>query len=166
MHSKLIFYTTLDAHKYNFKSHDKRVSLLCSLNYTSYLSKWNGLDPFGRENIIHLQSTFTVHQQVRLLVRYLFSVTVCVCVCVWWGGGGGAWIKFNSTHVCMTSWLQSLCKYVYSGTPLNQPPLGSVKVSLLEGWPHFRGEFVLKKHALGLFEVAWIQGWPYFRGLD
>ncbi len=32
----------------------------------------------------------------------------------------------------------------YSGTSLNRPPLGPVKVSLLEGWPHFRGEFVLK----------------------
>ncbi len=32
---------------------------------------------------------------------------------------------------------------VYSGTPLNRPPLGPVKVSLLEGWPHFRGELVL-----------------------
>ncbi len=42
-----------------------------------------------------------------------------------------------------------------SGSPLNQPPLGPVKVSLLEGWPHFRGKFVLiKMHALGLFEVA------------
>ncbi len=28
---------------------------------------------------------------------------------------------------------------IYSGTPLNRPPLGQVKVSLLEGWPHFRG---------------------------
>ncbi len=42
----------------------------------------------------------------------------------------------------------------YGGTPLNRPPLGPVKVSLLEGWPDFRGESVIKKHALGLFEVA------------
>ncbi len=33
---------------------------------------------------------------------------------------------------------------IYGGTPINRPPLGPVKVSLLEGWPHFRGEFVLK----------------------
>ncbi len=39
----------------------------------------------------------------------------------------------------------------YSGTPLDWPPLGPVKVSLLEGWPHFRGEFVLKSD---FFEVA------------
>ncbi len=43
---------------------------------------------------------------------------------------------------------------IYSGIPLNRPHLRPVKVSLLEGWPHFRGEFVLKKHASGLFEVA------------
>ncbi len=47
-------------------------------------------------------------------------------------------------------------KWHYSGTPLNRPPLGPVKVSLLEGWPHFRGEFVLKSM---LFSK-----WPEYRG--
>ncbi len=43
---------------------------------------------------------------------------------------------------------------VFSGTP----PLGPVKVSLLEGWPQFmRGEFVLKSICFGIFQVAWIQ---------
>ncbi len=46
----------------------------------------------------------------------------------------------------------------YSGTPLNRPPLGPVKVSLLEGWPHFRGEFVLKS-------MLWdFSKWPEYRG--
>ena len=31
--------------------------------------------------------------------------------------------------------------YIYTVEP---PPLGPVKVSLLEGWPHFRGEFAIK----------------------
>ncbi len=47
---------------------------------------------------------------------------------------------------------------VYSGTPLNRPPLGPVKVSLLEGWPHFRGDFVLKS-------MLWdFSKWPEYRG--
>ncbi len=33
----------------------------------------------------------------------------------------------------------------YSGLPLIQSPLGPVKVSWLEGWPHFRGEFAVGK---------------------
>ncbi len=33
--------------------------------------------------------------------------------------------------VCVTHY------FVYSGTPLNRPPLGPVKVSLLEGWGEF-----------------------------
>ncbi len=44
----------------------------------------------------------------------------------------------------------------YSGIRLNLPPLGSVKVSLLEGWPHFKGEFVL---SFGTFSK-----WPECRG--
>ena len=47
---------------------------------------------------------------------------------------------------------------LYSGTPLNRPPLGPVKVSLLEGWPHFRVEFVLKSRLWDLFK------WPEYRG--
>ena len=39
---------------------------------------------------------------------------------------------------------------VYSGTPLNRPRLGPVKVSLLEGWPHFRGEVAF----FGIFRVT------------
>ncbi len=47
---------------------------------------------------------------------------------------------------------------IYSGTPLNWPPLGPVKVSLLEGWPHFRGEFVLKS-------MPWdFSKWPEYGG--
>ncbi len=47
---------------------------------------------------------------------------------------------------------------LYSGTPLNQPPLGPLKVSSLEGWPHFRGEFVLKS-------MLWdFSKWPEYRG--
>ena len=46
----------------------------------------------------------------------------------------------------------------YSGTPLNWPPLGPVKASLLEGWPHFRGEFVL-------ISMLWdFSKWPEHRG--
>ncbi len=40
-------------------------------------------------------------------------------------------------------------RLVYSETPLNRPPLGPVKLSLLEGWPQFRGEFVLKSMLWG-----------------
>ncbi len=41
---------------------------------------------------------------------------------------------------------------------LNRPLLGPVKVSLLEGWPHFRGEFVLKS-------MLWdFSKWPEYRG--
>ncbi len=48
--------------------------------------------------------------------------------------------------------------YIYSGIPLNRPPLGPVKVSLLEGWPHFRSEFVLKS-------MLWdFSKWPEYRG--
>ncbi len=46
----------------------------------------------------------------------------------------------------------------YSGTPLNQPPFGPVKVSFLEGWPHFRGEFVLKSMLWDFLK------WPEYRG--
>ncbi len=42
-------------------------------------------------------------------------------------------------------------------TVVNRPPLGPAKVSLLEGWPHFRGEFK-RVHALGLSK------WPEYRG--
>ncbi len=52
-----------------------------------------------------------------------------------------------------------------SGT-VDSLPLGPVKVSWLEGWPHFSGEFALGKHTLGHFEVASIRGWPHFRGPD
>ncbi len=46
----------------------------------------------------------------------------------------------------------------YSGTPLNWSPLGPVKVFILEGWPHFRGEFVLKS-------MLWdFSKWPEYRG--
>ncbi len=45
-----------------------------------------------------------------------------------------------------------------SGTPLNRPPLGPVKVSLFEGCPHFRGEFVL-------ISMLWdFSKWPEYRG--
>ncbi len=44
-------------------------------------------------------------------------------------------------------------EWVYSGTPLDQPPLGPVK----EGWPHL-GEFVLKR-------MLWdFSKWPEYRG--
>ncbi len=43
----------------------------------------------------------------------------------------------------------------YTVEPLNRPPLGPVKVSLLKEWPHFRDELVFNmKHALGLIKVA------------
>ncbi len=46
---------------------------------------------------------------------------------------------------------------VYSGTPLNRPPLGPVKVSLVEGWPHFWGEFILKSMLWDFLK------WPEYR---
>ncbi len=42
--------------------------------------------------------------------------------------------------------------------PSKPPPLGPVKVSLLEGWPHFRGEFVLKSMLWDLWK------WPEYEG--
>ncbi len=49
--------------------------------------------------------------------------------------------------------------YIYiQWDPSKWPPLGPVKVSLLEGWPHFRGEFVLKS-------MLWdFSKWPEYRG--
>ncbi len=46
----------------------------------------------------------------------------------------------------------------YSGLPLIRPPLGPVKVSWLQEWPHFRGEFALRS-------ILWdILKWPHYRG--
>ncbi len=42
--------------------------------------------------------------------------------------------------------------------PSKPSPFRPVKVSLLEGWPHFRGEFVLKSM---LWDFA---KWPEYRG--
>ena len=61
--------------------------------------------------------------------------------------------------------LKVLCDWVYrrvvnSGLPLIQPPLKSIKVSWLEGWPHFRGniEFVY-------FGTFWSGLSAHFRGV-
>ncbi len=58
----------------------------------------------------------------------------------------------------MVGYLITEWSYNYSGTPLNHPLWGPVKVSLLEGWPHFRGELVLKS-------MLWdFSKWPEYRG--
>ncbi len=46
----------------------------------------------------------------------------------------------------------------YSGLPLIRPPLGPVKVSWLEGRPHFRGEFALGGILCDILK------WPKYRG--
>ncbi len=79
------------------------------------------------------------------------------------GGGKSLGNQASLNWVDLDSTAKLEFKECYSGTPLNRPPLGPVKVSLLEGWPHLRGEFVLKSMLFGLFEVAW---WPHFRGPD
>ena len=62
---------------------------------------------------------------------------------------------FRVSHIGL--W-RPLFRVSHIGTPLNRPPLGPVKVSLLEGWPHFRGEFVLKS-------MLWdFSKWPEYRG--
>ncbi len=63
-------------------------------------------------------------------------------------------IQLESAHI---SYLGPFT-IIYSGTSLNWSPLGPMKVSLLEGWPHFRGEFVLKNMFLDFSK------WPEYRG--
>ncbi len=52
--------------------------------------------------------------------------------------------------------------FTREGRYLIRPPLGPVKVSWLEGWPHFRGEFVSFQSGLNTgvatFQRSWLEG--------
>ncbi len=48
----------------------------------------------------------------------------------------------------------------------NPSPLRPVKVSLLEGWPRFMGEFVLESMLWDFSKWPEYRGWPHFRGPD
>ena len=69
-----------------------------------------------------------------------------------------AWLESSETSDTTALQVESKPRYHIKWNPLNRPPLGPVKVSLLEGWPRFRGEFVLKS-------MLWdFSKWPEYKG--